>query len=63
MCIPVTDLPPHTRVGMFGGTFDPIHVGHLILANEALHQLQLDRIYLIPVGDPPHKTRQKRDTC
>ena len=43
------------RIGVFGGTFDPIHIGHLILAEEARHQLRLDRIVLAPAGDPPHK--------
>jgi len=47
------------RIGIFGGTFDPIHIGHLILAEEARFQLQLDRVYLVPAGDPPHK--QNRD--
>ncbi len=46
----------HTRrIGILGGTFDPIHIGHLILAEEAWFQLQLDRVYLAPAGDPPHK--------
>ena len=49
------DLPPNARVGIFGGTFDPIHLGHLILAEEARVQLKLDRVYLMPAGDPPHK--------
>lgn len=43
------------RIGIFGGTFDPIHIGHLILAEEARFQLGLDRIYLVPAGEPPHK--------
>ncbi len=43
------------RIGIFGGTFDPIHIGHLILAVEARHQLQLDQVFLAPAGDPPHK--------
>jgi nicotinate-nucleotide adenylyltransferase len=43
------------RVGVFGGTFDPIHIGHLILAEEAWFQLKLDCIYFVPAGDPPHK--------
>lgn len=43
------------RVGILGGTFDPIHIGHLILAEEAWFQLQLDWVYLAPAGDPPHK--------
>ncbi len=48
-------LPAGARVGIFGGTFDPIHLGHLILAEEARIQLGLDRVYLVPAGDPPHK--------
>ncbi|MBV7329056.1 nicotinate-nucleotide adenylyltransferase [Chloroflexi bacterium TSY] len=47
------------RVGIFGGTFDPIHVGHLVLAEEARFQLQLDRVYFVPVGDPPHKQQKQ----
>lgn len=47
------------RVGIFGGTFDPIHIGHLILAEEAWFQLKLDCIYLIPAADPPHKRNRK----
>lgn len=49
------------RIGIFGGTFDPIHVGHLILTEEAWYQLGLDRVYLVPAGDPPHK-RDRRLT-
>jgi nicotinate-nucleotide adenylyltransferase len=47
--------PRCTRIGIFGGTFDPIHIGHLILAEEAWFQLKLDCIYIVPAGDPPHK--------
>ncbi|MFZ1756848.1 MAG: nicotinate-nucleotide adenylyltransferase [Caldilineaceae bacterium] len=47
------------RIGIFGGTFDPIHVGHLILAEEAWFQLKLDRVYLVPAGDPPHKQNRR----
>jgi nicotinate-nucleotide adenylyltransferase len=43
------------RIGVLGGTFDPIHIGHLILADEAHFQLNLDVIYLVPAADPPHK--------
>jgi nicotinate-nucleotide adenylyltransferase len=43
------------RLGVFGGTFDPIHIGHLILAEEARSQLKLDRVFFVPAGDPPHK--------
>jgi nicotinate-nucleotide adenylyltransferase len=47
------------RICLFGGTFDPIHIGHLILAEEARFHLGLDRVYLAPVGDPPHKQERK----
>ncbi len=44
------------KIGLFGGTFDPPHNGHLKVAQEAKNHLQLDRIIFIPSGDPPHKT-------
>lgn len=47
------------RIGIFGGTFDPIHIGHLILAEEAWFQLQLDQVCFVPVGDPPHKQQRQ----
>ncbi len=43
------------RVGIFGGTFDPPHYGHLIAAEEAREQLDLDRVLFVPAGKPPHK--------
>ncbi len=43
------------RIGILGGTFDPPHIGHFILAEEAWYQLRLDRVLLVPAGDPPHK--------
>ncbi len=43
------------RVGIMGGTFDPIHIGHLILAECAYEQFQLDRVQFLPSGNPPHK--------
>lgn len=42
-------------IGVFGGTFDPPHIGHCILAEEACHQLALDVVYWVPAGEPPHK--------
>jgi len=47
------------RVGIFGGTFDPPHLGHLILAAEATSQLKLDRLLWVLTPDPPHKRDQK----
>lgn len=43
------------RVGILGGTFDPPHVGHVVVANEAARQLDLDPVLLVPSGRPPHK--------
>lgn len=43
------------RIGIFGGTFDPIHLAHLVIAQEALVQVHLDRVLFIPAGQPPHK--------
>jgi len=43
------------RIGVFGGTFDPIHIGHLMFAELAREQLQLDKILFIPAKVPPHK--------
>jgi nicotinate-nucleotide adenylyltransferase len=43
------------RIGIFGGTFDPPHLGHLILAAEAGHQLRLDRLLFVLTPQPPHK--------
>ena len=48
----------HERVGLFGGTFDPPHVGHLILASEAKSQLELTRVLWTVTPDPPHKQDQ-----
>jgi nicotinate-nucleotide adenylyltransferase len=43
------------RLGLLGGTFNPPHIGHLVCAQEAFSQLQLDRVVLVPVHSPPHK--------
>jgi len=43
------------RIGIFGGTFDPPHVGHLILAEECRTQLKLDRLLWVVTDNPPHK--------
>jgi len=47
------------RIGIFGGTFDPPHIGHQILAAEAAAQLQLDRVLWVVTPNPPHKLGRK----
>ncbi len=43
------------KIGIFGGTFNPIHVGHLELAQECWHKLTLDKVVFVPAHIPPHK--------
>lgn len=52
----VTPDEPMHRVGVFGGTFDPPHVGHLWLAAMAADALDLDQVLFMPAGQPPHKS-------
>ena len=47
---------PHTPVALLGGTFDPVHLGHLGLADDARRTLGVDEVRLMPAGDPPHRT-------
>jgi nicotinate-nucleotide adenylyltransferase len=46
------------NIGLFGGTFDPVHRGHMALARAALEQYKLHRILFVPANIPPHKQRQ-----
>lgn len=43
------------RIGIYGGTFDPIHLAHLIFADRAFEQLNLDKVLFLPAAIPPHK--------
>jgi nicotinate-nucleotide adenylyltransferase len=47
------------RIGLFGGTFNPIHRGHLDVARQLRRRFPLDRVYLIPSRQPPHKSRRE----
>jgi nicotinate-nucleotide adenylyltransferase len=46
------------RLGIFGGTFDPVHYGHLLLAEACREQRQLDEVWFVPAAVPPHKQRR-----
>jgi nicotinate-nucleotide adenylyltransferase len=48
------------RIGILGGTFDPPHIGHLILAEYTVEALELERVLFVPAADPPHKRDQTR---
>ena len=61
---PVRDVGPAavvaSRLGIFGGTFDPIHLGHLAVADAAREALGLERVLFVPAGVPPHRTEAPR---
>ncbi|CAM3815807.1 nicotinate-nucleotide adenylyltransferase [Mesobacillus zeae] len=44
------------RIGILGGTFNPPHTGHLVIANEVLSMIGLDKVWFMPNQEPPHKT-------
>ncbi len=46
------------NIGLFGGTFDPVHRGHIAVAHAALEKYKLNRIHFVPANVPPHKQRQ-----
>jgi len=48
-------MKENLKIGIMGGTFNPVHHGHLVAADEALYQFKLDKVIFIPSGDPPHK--------
>ena len=43
------------KIGIMGGTFDPVHIGHLILGEGAYEQFGLSEVWFMPAGNPPHK--------
>lgn len=50
------------KIGIFGGSFDPPHTGHLIIAHLACEQLHLDKVIFVPAYRPPHKTNKHQST-
>jgi len=54
----VLHLQKVSRVGLMGGTFDPIHQGHLVTAEAARSEFKLDKVVFVPSGKPPHKKGQ-----
>ncbi len=52
----MTEQIPDTRVGIFGGTFAPVHNGHIAAAKLFMEQMRLDYLFVIPTAIPPHKT-------
>ncbi|MDZ4242549.1 MAG: nicotinate-nucleotide adenylyltransferase, partial [Candidatus Omnitrophota bacterium] len=44
-----------TRIGLLGGTFNPVHIGHMVIAQTALDKAGLDRVIFVPCHEPPHK--------
>jgi nicotinate-nucleotide adenylyltransferase len=53
------EVKKNMKIGIMGGTFNPIHYGHLVTAEEALSQFKLDRVIFVPTGQPPHKITGK----
>ena len=47
------------RLGIYGGSFDPIHIGHLVMAEMARQECELNKVLFIPAGNPPHKTNRQ----
>ncbi|MFO3718212.1 nicotinate (nicotinamide) nucleotide adenylyltransferase [Anaerococcus sp. ENR1011] len=50
------------KIGLYGGTFDPIHIGHLIVMENTLNFMDLDKIIVLPSSNPPHKQNKKKTT-
>jgi nicotinate-nucleotide adenylyltransferase len=50
------------RIGILGGTFDPVHLGHLVMADQCREQAALDQVWFIPAARPPHKQAQQLTT-
>lgn len=51
------------KLAIMGGTFDPIHIGHLVTAEEVRHEFNVDEVLFVPTGHPPHKSHINMTTC
>lgn len=51
------------KLAIMGGTFDPIHMGHLVTAEEVRHEFNVDEVLFVPTGHPPHKSQINMTTC
>jgi nicotinate-nucleotide adenylyltransferase len=58
-CIYMSENVSRQRIGLYGGTFDPIHIGHLLVAEQVCEKLRLDYICFLPAATAPHKLGQK----
>jgi nicotinate-nucleotide adenylyltransferase len=52
--------PAEKRIGIIGGSFDPVHIGHLIIAQDAIEHLELSEVVFVPAAIPPHKQHLQR---
>jgi len=59
--VPKSAFRPRSRIGVYGGTFNPIHLGHLRAAREVAAALDLERVIFVPSAQPPHKIESQRD--
>ena len=55
----IYETTPRRKIGILGGTFNPPHLGHLIIADQVRNQLGLEKVLFIPSANPPHKTKKK----
>jgi len=53
-------LPAEKRIGIMGGSFDPVHMGHLVIAQDAVERLNLSEVVFVPAAIPPHKQQLQR---
>ena len=60
-CLKSPKTKNNKPVGLFGGTFNPIHIGHIEIARQAYRELNLQKVIVMPSGRPPHKRNMEID--